>query len=130
MPQKTFPDITVKESGMSTFLKTVVVIALLLVAFGVGYYTASSGYRVVDSQGAAVVKSNAAQIVKDENSRLGREVVGKSEEDAQKMLTVANRTLFVGVKDGTTVEYKGQKTFTNLTVEVKDGKIIKVLGWY
>ena len=129
MPQKTSLELT-KESGMGTFLKTLAFIVVAVVAFGAGYFTCSKGYRVVDAQGTAVVKSNAAQTVKDENARLGREVIGKTEQEAEAVLKAGNRTLFVGVREGVIVEYKGQKTFTNLTVEVHDGKVVKVMGWY
>lgn len=131
MPQKTFPEIEIKkESTMGTVVKTVVVIGAFVASFAAGYYTSSKGFKVVDASGKTVVKSNAAETVKDENSRLGREVIGKSVDEAETILHNGNRTLFVGVKDGVAVEYKGQKTFTNLTVEVKDGKVVKVLGWY
>jgi predicted regulator of Ras-like GTPase activity (Roadblock/LC7/MglB family) len=91
---------------------------------------ASSGFRVVDKDGNAVVKSNAAQTVKDENARLQAQVVGKTEEEAEKLLKAGNRTLFVGTRDGKVVERTSPKVFTNLTVEVKDGKVTKILGWY
>lgn len=115
---------------MSTVVKTVVFIVAILAAFALGWYTSNKGYRVVNSDGTSVVKSNAASIVKDENARLGRDVIGKSEADAEELLQKSNRTMFVGIRNGEVKEYKGQKTFTNLTVEVKDGKVVKVLGWY
>ena len=115
---------------MGTVVKTVAVILLAVASFAVGWFTSNQGYRVVDSAGGSVVKSNAAQIVKDENARLGRDVIGKSEADAEALLNANNRTFFVGNRDGKPIEYKGQKTFTNLTVEVKDNKVTKVMGWY
>jgi hypothetical protein len=128
MPQK--PALN-QESGVSTFLKTLAFIVVAVVAFGGGYYSASSGYRVVNSDGNSVVKSNAAQIVKEENSRLGREVVGKTVEDAENHLVKNNRTMFVGIRNGDpVVDNSRQKTFTNLTVEVKGSHVIRVLGWY
>lgn len=111
-------------------MKVFFVALLCLGSFVGGYAVCSTGYRVVTSDGSSVVKSNAAQVVKDENARMGREVLNKTVEEAEALLKKGQRTLFVGVSDGKTNEYKGQKTFTNLTVEVKDGKVVKVLGWY
>jgi len=119
-----------KESSMNTFIKIVGVLLLIVAAFAAGYYTSNTGYRVVDSDGNTLVKSNAAQLVKDENSKLARDVIGKSEDEAKQLLSGYNRTFFVGVRDGTVIPYVGQKTFTNLTVEVKEGKVVRVLGWY
>jgi hypothetical protein len=128
MPQKT--SLENKGNAMKTFLIILVLILSNLGTFAAGYYSANQGYRVVNSSGNSVVKSNAAQIVKDENARLGREVIGKTEDEAEQLLQKENRTMFVGIRDGEVKEYKGQKTFTNLTLEVKNGKVVKVLGWY
>lgn len=133
MPQKTSVNSNFtnkKESGMGTFVKTIAFILVAIVSFGGGYFTANQGYKVTDSQGASLVKSNAINVVKSENSQLGKEVLGKSEADAEALLAKANRTMFVANRDGTTLVNTGQKTFSNLTVEVKDGKVVKVLGWY
>lgn len=115
---------------MKAMLKVTLVIVACVACFGAGWFTSNRGYRLVDAGGESVVHSNAAQIVKDENARLGREVVNRSEEGAEAFLKKNNRTMFVGVRDGKQQEYKGQKTFTNLTVEVRDEKVVKVLGWY
>lgn len=130
MPQKTFLNSNSEKSTMGTFLKVLLFIALLGGSFGGGYYTANKGYRVVDSGGSSLVKSNAAQTVKDENSRIARDVIGKTDSEAKTYVESQNRTFFVGLLDGKKVENTGQKVFTNLTVEVKDGKVVKVLGWY
>jgi hypothetical protein len=116
---------------MWTATKVVIGIMLLVAAYCAGYFTSTQGYKVVDSTGASVVNNgNAAAIVKEENARLGREVIGKDENAAKEFLEQNHRTMFIGVKDGQPQEYKGQKTFTNLTVEVRDNKVVKVLGWY
>jgi hypothetical protein len=129
MPQRIFHN-QGETSTMAAFVKVIFVIVLAVACFGLGWFTSNSGYRVVDSTGNTVVKSNAAQIVKDENARLGRDVIGKTEDEARQLLEKNNRTMFVGVRDGKAQEYKVQKTFTNLTVETKDNKVVKVLGWY
>lgn len=131
MPQKISVDNTnKKESGMGTFLKTVAFGLVALVSFGAGYFTSSQGYKVTDSQGTSIVKNNAVQLVKSENAQLGREVIGKTEAEAEALLKNNSRTMFVANRDGTVLVNTGQKTFSNLTVEVKDGKVVKVLGWY
>lgn len=132
MPQKTqqqtFPN---KGFSMKTFFITMLGLVLLTASFGAGYFTACQGYKVVDVGGNSLVyNGNAAQIVKEENSRLSREVIGKTEEEAKEFLAKNHRTLFIAVRDAESYDYKGQKTFTNLTVTVKDGKVAKVLGWY
>lgn len=138
MPQTTSPNFEWETkttnkgtSFMKAFILSIVAIVLLVGAFGAGYYTNSKGYKVTDSNGANVVKTgNAAQTVKEENARLGREVVGKSEAEAEELLKQSNRALVVNSRDGKVIERTAPKTFTNLTVDVKDGKVVKVLGWY
>lgn len=115
---------------MSTLFKFVLFIALVGSSFGGGYWAGTSGYRVTDPNGVSLIKSNAAQLVKDENAKLQRDVIGKSESEAESLLSKGNRTLFVALRDGKEVARTTQKTFTNLSVEVKDGKVVKALGWY
>lgn len=130
MPQRTFHNENKESSHMGTVLKTVLFIGVAVASFGLGWFTSNQGYRVVGSDGASVVKSNAAQVVKDENARLSREVIKKTEAEAKELLAKNNRTFFVGIRDGVPQVYQGEKVFTNLTVEVKDGKVVKILGWY
>lgn len=115
----------------SFFLSVLFVISCVASGFG-GYYMAEHGYKVVTPNGgpAAEVFTNAADVVKTENMQLGLKVVGMSEFDAKQLLSKAHRTMFVGSRDGKSIEYVGQKTFTNLTVEIKGDKITKILGWY
>lgn len=115
---------------MSTLVKVVLSLVLLVGSFGGGYYVASQGFRVVNPDGSSVVAGNAAQVVKDENSRLQREAVGKTEQELKVLLTKNHRTFFVATRDGKVVERTSPKVFTNLSIEVKDGKVVKVLGWY
>ncbi len=116
---------------MKTFFITMLGLLLLAGAFAAGYYTNSQGYKVVDNTGTSVVyNGNAAQIVKEENARLSREVIGKTEDEAKELLARNNRTIFIAARDAQVYEYRGQKTFTNLTVTLANGKVTKVLGWY
>ena len=129
MPQR-IPQTTGHTSTMKTFLKLALVVVLMAGSFAGGWFLNNQGYRVVNSEGSSLIKSNAVQLVKDENAKLGRDVIGKTEEEATALLVKNNRTLFVGNRNGVPQEYKGLKTFSNLTVEVKDGVVVKVMGWY
>lgn len=116
---------------MKSYLRVICFLILLVGSFVGGWFASASGYKVVDAGGHALTKSNAAQTVKDENARLQREIVGMSPQEADEHLVRSDRTLWVGVKDGKpTGDHPGNKTFTNLTVEVKDGRVVKSLGWY
>jgi hypothetical protein len=126
MPQRPIK----QESTMRVVIWTLVVLLWSVANFGSGYYVASRGYKVTDAEGTALVKSNAAQTVKEENAKLGRDVIGKTEQEAKQLLAGYNRTMFVGMRDGELQTYVGQKTFTNLTVEVLNGKVVKIMGWY
>jgi hypothetical protein len=130
MPQKIFHNNNNKGDGIMSFLKTSVILGLMIASFAGGWFTSNKGYRVIDSTGNYLVKSNAAQIVKDENDRLGRQVIGMSESEASSFLAKNNRTFCVGVRDGKTIEHKGSKTFTNCTVQVDKEVVTKMLGWY
>lgn len=116
---------------MRPVLKVIGVLLLAVGCFALGWFTSTSGYRVVDAGGQSLTRSNAAQTVKDENARLEREVVGLTEQQAQELLERNDRTFWVGVRDGgKPKDHPSKKTFTNLTVEVKDGKVVKSLGWF
>ena len=115
---------------MKAFVLTVFYLVSIVVAGFGGYYLSDHGYRVVTPDNINKMPRNAADIVKEENVKLGRAVVGMMEAEAIDTLKANNRTMFVGVRDGSPQEYKGQKTFTNLTVEIKDGRVLKVMGWY
>lgn len=115
---------------MKATIKVILVILLAVGCFATGWYTSTSGYRVVDAGGHSLTKSNAAQMVKDENAKLERDVIGLAEAEAEELLKKSNRTFFVGIRDGKPKEHPARKIFTNLTVEVKDGKVVKSLGWF
>jgi hypothetical protein len=130
MPQRISHNNKKEESFMSTLIKVLVSLTLLAGSFGAGYFVSNQGLRVVNSEGASVVASNAAQVVKDENARLQRDAVGKTEQELEVLLTKNHRTLFVSNRDGKPTERTTPRVFTNLTVEVTNGKVSKVLGWY